>query len=338
MDSKSRNIAVIGAGGWGLALTKLLSMNHSLRVWVFENDELISLNKSGESPKYLSGVKLDKENILFSSSTEEVIKGADFVILALPSFAYRKSCEAIKDLIRPEMTVVSVTKGLERESAMRMSEIAAELFECQDIVSLSGPSHAEEVARLVPTAVVAACEDIDKAKLVRDTFMTAPYFRIYASSDHKGVELGAALKNIIALAAGVVDGLGLGDNTKAALITRGLAEIVRFGVSFGAQPATFYGLSGIGDLIVTCESRHSRNRRVGELLAKGHDYESIKKEMKQVAEGVYAAQAVYAFAEEKGVSMPITRSIYKILFEGGDAKEELMLLMSREAKEESPLG
>lgn len=332
--AEKQNIGIIGAGGWGLALAKVFSITHDVTVWVYEEDELLKLKSECESKNYLKGVSLP-QSIRYTSSLEEAVDEKDIVILALPSFAFRDTLITLADYVSPKSVFLSVTKGLESGTTRRMSEIAKSVLpKGVEVLSLSGPSHAEEVARLVPTAVVVAGEDIEIAKRIRDVLITPPHLRIYASADHVGVEIGGSVKNIIAIAAGAVDGLGLGDNTKAALITRGLAEIVRFGVSKGANLETFYGLSGLGDLIVTCSSVHSRNRKVGELIAEGNDYESIKSKMKQVAEGVYAAKAVHEYAAANNISMPITSSVYRVLFEGSNAKEELLELMSRSPKEE----
>lgn len=330
---KQHKIAVVGAGGWGLALAKILSSRHTVSVWVYEEEELKTLNSLRMSKTYLPDVVFEEE-VSFTNSYEEVLLGASAVIIATPSFAFRNACESIKTFIKEEQIVVSATKGLEAQTTQRMSEIGKEILTGVEVLTLSGPSHAEEAARFVPTAVVVAGDNLETAKYIRDVFMCPPHFRVYAGGDQKGVEIGGALKNIIAIAAGVVDGLKLGDNTKAALITRGLAEIVRFGESMGACKETFYGLSGIGDLIVTCDSMHSRNRRVGALLAEGKNYADIKSTMKQVAEGVYAADAAHKYACQNNISMPITDSVYKVLFENGDAEKEVMSLMSRSAKEE----
>ncbi|MBN8219266.1 MAG: NAD(P)-dependent glycerol-3-phosphate dehydrogenase [Spirochaetes bacterium] len=327
-------MGIIGAGGWGLALARILSIRHEVTVWVYEAPELQALSGERESKTFLPGIRFDPA-IRFTGAMEEAAKGKDLVVMVTPSFAYRASALAVAPYLSPETVVVSATKGLEAGTMRRMSEIAAEVLPKKtEIVTLSGPSHAEEVSRLVPTAVVVAGKHPKIAERVRDIFITPPHFRVYSSTDHCGVELGGALKNIIAIAAGVIDGMKLGDNPKAALITRGLAEMVRFGVFMGAKPQTFYGLSGIGDLVVTCDSLHSRNRRVGDLLAQGLDYPRIKSEMKQVAEGVYAAKAVHEFALTHKVSMPITESVYRLLFESGDLKKELSALMSRDPKEE----
>lgn len=332
MDKK--RIGIIGAGGWGLALARILAMRHEVTVWVYEPGELAALSAQRESKTFLPGIVFDPA-IRFTGSMEEAAKGKDLLVMVTPSFAYRASAQTLAPFLGPDTVVVSATKGLEAGTMRRMSEVAAEVLPRKtEIVTLSGPSHAEEVAQLVPTAVVVAGRHRKVAEYARDVFITPPHFRVYSSPDQCGVELGGALKNIIAIAAGVIDGMKLGDNPKAALITRGLAEMVRFGEYLGAKAQTFYGLSGIGDLVVTCDSHHSRNRRVGDLLAQGWGYPRIKSEMKQVAEGVYAAKAVHEFALTHKVSMPITESVYRLLFEGADVMKELSALMSRDPKEE----
>ncbi|MBI4977289.1 MAG: NAD(P)-dependent glycerol-3-phosphate dehydrogenase [Spirochaetes bacterium] len=331
---KRNKVGIIGAGGWGLALANIASINNEVTVWVYEQPELEALTKHRESKTFLPGIKYDKA-IQFTGSYEEAAKDKDIIIMVTPSFAYRAAAEGIAPFIDKRTIIVSATKGLEVGTTRTMSEVARDVLPRGiKVLTLSGPSHAEEVGRLVPTAVVIAGSDLKLARRVRDILMTPPHFRVYTSNDQKGVEFGGSLKNIIAIAAGVCDGLKLGDNPRAALITRGLAEIVRFGRSHGANPKTFFGLSGVGDLIVTCASVHSRNHHVGELIAQGKDYEDIKKSMKQVAEGVYAAKAIHEYAKKHKVVMPITESVYRVLFEKANARDEVMALMSRDAKEE----
>ncbi|MEK6793468.1 MAG: NAD(P)H-dependent glycerol-3-phosphate dehydrogenase [Spirochaetota bacterium] len=335
MDAETSNrIGIIGAGGWGLALANVLSSRHAVSVWVYEKPELDALSRDRESRTYLPDIKLNA-SIRFSDSLEDTARDTDVIVMVTPSFAYRSAAEGIAPFITKKTVVVSATKGLEVGSTRTMSEVARSVLpKGVEVLTLSGPSHAEEVGRLVPTAVVLAGKKLSTARRIRDVFMTPPYFRVYTSDDQKGVELGGSLKNIIAIAAGVIDGLHLGDNPKAALITRGLAEIVRFGVTHGAKAKTFYGLSGVGDLIVTCASELSRNHHVGRLIAEGKNYDDIRASMKQVAEGVYAAKAIHEYAKKHKVVMPITESVYRVLFEKSNAKEELMALMSRGAKEE----
>lgn len=333
MDTK-RNIGIIGAGGWGLALAKTFALRHQVTVWVYEAPELENLLQKRESAAFLPGVSFAPE-IAFTGSLEEAARGKDLLILVTPSFAFRQTATNLKPFVGPKTVVVSATKGLEIGTLKTMSELAREcLPKNTPVLTLSGPSHAEEVSRSVPTAVVVAGKKIALARTVRDMLNVPPYFRVYTSTDQKGVEFGGSLKNIIAIAAGVIDGLALGDNPKAALITRGLAEIVRFGAHHGAKAKTFYGLSGIGDLVVTCASTLSRNHRVGERLGKGENYEQIKASSRQVAEGVYAAKAIHEYAKKHKVDMPITESVYRLLFENASANEELRGLMGRGLKDE----
>lgn len=328
------NVAIIGAGGWGLALANIFSEKHHIKVWVHSEESYNNLNKFHKNDNYLNNIELNKE-IQFSMELGEVINDAKIVIIVTPSFAFHNTCENIEPYISNEQIIISATKGLDRNTGKTMSEVARSIISGDvNILTLSGPSHAEEVAKGVPTAVVIGGEK-GISEYVRDTLTVPPKFRIYNSTDQKGVEIGGALKNIIAIAGGIVDGLNLGDNTKAALITRGLHEIVRFALSKGARTDTMYGLSGIGDLIVTCSSGLSRNNRLGRELAKGKKYQDvIANSHGQVAEGVYATTAAYEYAKNNNIYMPITEAIYNILFNNANIQETLKELMSKDAKSE----
>ncbi|WP_295298335.1 NAD(P)H-dependent glycerol-3-phosphate dehydrogenase [uncultured Brachyspira sp.] len=328
------NVAIIGAGGWGLALANIFSEKHHIKVWVHSEESYNNLNKFHKNDNYLNNIELNKE-IQFSMELGEVINDAKIVIIVTPSFAFHNTCENIEPYISNEQIIISATKGLDRNTGKTMSEVARSIISGDvNILTLSGPSHAEEVAKGVPTAVVIGGEK-GVSEYVRDTLTVPPKFRIYNSTDQKGVEIGGALKNIIAIAGGIVDGLNLGDNTKAALITRGLHEIVRFALSKGARTDTMYGLSGIGDLIVTCSSGLSRNNRLGRELAKGKKYqEVIANSHGQVAEGVYATTAAYEYAKNNNIYMPITEAIYNILFNNANIQDTIKELMSKDAKSE----
>ncbi|MEI0531934.1 NAD(P)H-dependent glycerol-3-phosphate dehydrogenase [Brachyspira pilosicoli] len=328
------NVAIIGAGGWGLALANIFSEKHHIKVWVHSEESYNNLNKFHKNDNYLNNIELNKE-IEFSMELDEVINDAKIVIIVTPSFAFYNTCENIEPYISNDQIIISATKGLDRNSGKTMSEVARSIISGDvNILTLSGPSHAEEVAKGVPTAVVIGGEK-GVSEYVRDTLTVPPKFRIYNSTDQKGVEIGGALKNIIAIAGGIVDGLHLGDNTKAALITRGLHEIVRFALSKGARIDTMYGLAGIGDLIVTCSSGLSRNNRLGRELANGKKYQDvIANSHGQVAEGVYATTAAYEYAKNNNIYMPITEAIYNILFNNANIQDTIKELMSKDAKSE----
>lgn len=323
-------IAVIGSGGWGTALSNVLAGNgHDVTLWSFLPEECENLKKTGKNP-LLPGVELHP-NIQFTHELSSA-QNADMVVLATPSFAIRRTAEGLREYLSPKTILVSVTKGIEAGTSLRMSQVVSEVTGRQ-VAVLSGPSHAEEVGRGVPTGCVAACEDISVAELVQDTFMNE-YFRIYSTDDVVGVELGAALKNVIALCAGVSDGMGCGDNTKALLMTRGLTEIARLGLALGSRKETFAGLTGVGDLIVTCTSMHSRNRRAGILIGQGKSPEEAMKEVGAVVEGYYAAKSAWELAQKVGVCMPITQEAYAVLYEGKDPKDALGILMNRTKQRE----
>ncbi|MGD9486855.1 MAG: NAD(P)H-dependent glycerol-3-phosphate dehydrogenase [Calditrichaceae bacterium] len=327
-------IAVIGAGSWGTTLALVLHSNqHEVRCWTKEEKTIDEVKNNRENTTYLPGIPIP-ESIAFTMDMEKAVHDVDMVVNAVPSQVTRLVVpEVVKVMNKKDPIWVSVSKGIENKTYLRISEVIHEAgnVPTDKIVILSGPSHAEEVSRQTPTAIVSASSSIKSAKIVQDAFMT-PYFRIYANPDVIGVELGGALKNIIALASGICDGAGFGDNTKAALMTRGLVEINRLGLELGASSDTFAGLSGMGDLIVTCMSRHSRNRFVGEQLGKGRKLEDILNGMVMVAEGVKTAISAYEIARQRGVEMPITEQVYLTLFENKSAHEAMYDLMTRASK------
>ncbi|MBM6725192.1 NAD(P)H-dependent glycerol-3-phosphate dehydrogenase [Pseudoflavonifractor phocaeensis] len=325
-------ISVMGSGGWGTALALVLLENgHDVTLWSYTEAESAVLKEQRENPM-LKGVPLPEDLKLTSDSS--CVKGCGVVVLATPSFAVRTTARALAPLLEPGTVLVSVSKGIEKDISLTLTEaIAQEVGERCPIVALSGPSHAEEVGRQIPTAVVSASKDRSAAELVQDLFMNER-FRVYASDDVVGVELGAALKNVIALCAGVCDGMGYGDNTKAALMTRGLTEIARLGVAMGGRRETFAGLTGVGDLIVTCTSMHSRNRRCGILIGKGVPAQQAVQEIGAVVEGYYAAATARALARKVGVEMPITEAAYQVLYCGKDPQSVIVELMTRERKHE----
>lgn len=331
----SIDISIIGAGGFGLALANLFSERHSVTLWVHSKENYQSLTEYGGNDNYLKDVKINK-NVSFTMSVEEAAKNKNVIIISVPSFAFTETCNKLSKYAKESQIIIIATKGLERESGKTMSEAAKNIMpNVNHILTISGPSHAEEVAKGLPTAVVIA-DSLGVSEYIRDYFMMPPKFRVYSSSDQKGVEIGGALKNIIAIAGGIVDGLRLGDNAKAALITRGLIEMKRFVVHKGGLPETIYGLSGAGDLIVTCSSKLSRNNRLGFSLAKGKTYEQIQKENHgQVAEGVYAVQAAQKYAKKNNISMPITNAVYDVLFNKLNPKEAIKELMGRTSKDEN---
>jgi glycerol-3-phosphate dehydrogenase (NAD(P)+) len=321
-------VQVIGGGSWGLALARLLAGNgHDVRLWCREEDGPDELRDTRLSPNYLPGVRLPEQVDI----SRDVRPDVDMAVLAVPSHAMRAVTEMHP--IAPKTIRVSVAKGIENESLLRMSEVIRATSGACPVVALSGPSHAEEVARDLPASVVVAAPDQAVCTDVQEAFM-GKSFRVYTSPDLVGVELGGALKNVVAIAAGVCDGFGLGDNAKAALITRGLAEIARLGTAMGGDPLTFAGLSGMGDLIVTCASRHSRNRAVGEQIAAGKTLGEITAGTPMVAEGVRTTRSAVALAQRHGIEMPITEQIHRVLFEGIDPRAAVAALMLREAKPE----
>ena len=318
-------IAVAGSGGWGTALAMTLHHN-SHEVWLisYSKEESDNLANTLENP-FLPGVALPAE--LHFTADYSVVKDCGLVVVVPPSFAVRATARQLAPWLSEQAIVVSATKGIEAQTGLRMSQIIHEETGKQ-VVVLSGPSHAEEVSRGLPTGVVSACEDQALAEAVQTVFMNQN-LRVYTSSDPVGVELGAAMKNVIALCAGISDGLGYGDNTKALLMTRGLTELARLGMKLGSRTDTFAGLTGIGDLIVTCTSMHSRNRRAGILIGQGKDAHSAMKEVGAVVEGYYAAEAVKTLADRLGVDMPITQAAYRVLYENAAASDAVKELMTR---------
>lgn len=327
-------ISIIGAGSWGTALANLLHKNgNRITVWSVMEEEIQMLKEFHEQKDKLPGVILPEE-MEFTTDLEEAIKGKDVLVLAVPSPFTRSVSAQMAPFVTKGQMVVNVSKGIEEATLMPLSEVISQEIPQADVAVLSGPSHAEEVGRGIPTTIVVGSKKKETAEYLQNLFMNQ-VFRVYISSDVLGIELGAALKNVVALAAGIADGLGYGDNTKAALITRGIAEIARLGISMGGRIETFYGLTGIGDLIVTCASMHSRNRRAGILIGKGATMEEAMKEVKMVVEGVYSAKAGYALGQKYQVSMPIIEQVNKVLFEGAPADEAVKELMVREKKVEN---
>jgi glycerol-3-phosphate dehydrogenase (NAD(P)+) len=325
-------ITILGAGGFGLALAVLFSgEGHKITVWSPIESELNEIAKTRENKTKLPGIKIP-ESIKLTGDISAV-SGADIVISGVPTFAFRNTIEAAKPFIKGDTVLVNTSKGLEGGTLLRLSEIVAETLPNVPFVVLSGPSHAEEVALRVPTAVVAASSDKNAADYIQKE-LTNEVFRVYYSNDVIGCELGGALKNVIALAAGICDGLGAGDNTKAALMTRGITEIARLGVSLGALESTFAGLTGIGDLIVTCTSMHSRNRRAGILIGRGTPPEDAVKQIGTV-EGYACTSAAYELSKRAGISMPITEQCNNILYGGITPAEAVKLLMGRPTKRET---
>lgn len=328
-------VAVLGSGGWGMALSMLLNENkNDVILWTFFEEECENLRINRGNEKLLPGIKLPEEIAL--TTDINCVKDADMVVLAVPSFAVYSTAEQISDKISPKTVIVNVGKGLDaKHDYCRFTQTIKNAIGTENpVVALTGPTHAEEVARGIPTAIVSACEDLTVAEFVQDAFMNSR-FRVYTSSDVIGAELGGAFKNIIALGAGIADGLGLGDNSKAAFMTRGLTEIARLGVALGAKKETFAGLSGVGDLIVTCTSMHSRNRRAGILIGKGMNATDALKEIGAVVEGYYATEAGHNLAKSVGVSMPLTEAMYNVLYNGGSATEAISALMARDKTHES---
>ena len=322
---------VVGSGAWGTALAIRLCKNgHDVTMWTFEKDLIPQMEETRRNPRLPSAVLPEGLKI---SGEYACVTGCKLVVMASPSFPARGVGKGVAPYLDEDAVVVSVTKGLEDGSHKRMSEVVAEVTGRQ-VVALTGPSHAEEVAIDSPTGLLAACENQDMAEFVQDAFM-ADCLRVYTSPDPVGAELGAALKNVIALCAGITDGLGCGDNTKAMLMTRGLTETARLGVALGARKDTFAGLAGVGDLIVTCTSMHSRNRRAGILIGQGKDAQTAMKEVGAVVEGYYAAKSAYQLGKSKGIDMPITEAAYKVLYEGADVREVFSGLMNRQRKAES---
>lgn len=328
-----KKIGVIGAGSWGTALAWLLANNgHEVTLWSVMEDEVKMLNEKREHISKLPGVKL-QDTISITTDLEAAMKGKDVLVLAVPSPFTRSTSRMMQPFAAEGQLIVNVAKGVEETTLMTLSEIIEEEIPQACVAVLSGPSHAEEVGKGLPTTCVIGAKDRETAEYLQEIFMS-PVFRVYTSPDILGIELGAALKNVIALAAGVADGLGYGDNTKAALITRGIAEISRLGIAMGARAETFFGLSGIGDLIVTCASVHSRNRKAGYLMGQGYTMKEAMDEVKMVVEGVYSAKAALSLSEKYHVEMPIIVEVNKVLFEDKKAADAVNELMQRMKKDE----
>lgn len=330
------NIAVLGAGSWGTALAVSLSAKgHEIKIWDVDQDHLKALKKDRENRRYLPGISFSKR-INAVDDVEEAISDCDIVVFSAPAQRFRNALTSAIPYLKENMVLVNVAKGIEQKSLKRLSEIALELYPDAGYVVLSGPSHAEEVGKGMPTTVVAASNDLALAEYVQDVFMHER-FRVYSNTDVIGVELGGALKNTIALGAGISDGMGFGDNAKAALMTRGIAEIARLGVELGGRGSTFAGLSGIGDLIVTCTSMHSRNRRCGIMIGEGISPSSATEKVGMVVEGMYTTEAAYELSKNHKVDMPITKQIYEVINERINAKDAVIALMTRQKKHESEI-
>lgn len=330
------HIAVLGAGSWGSALAKVLHENgHKVVMWSRNPEQVAEMNQEHTNKRYLPETVLPKD-IQATTDVSEAVREAEAIVFVIPTKGIRAVAQQVAEAIDEPKWMVHASKGLEQQTYKRLSTILEEEIPAEKrkaIVALSGPSHAEEVVAKDLTTITAASENEETAKYVQELFLN-DYFRVYTNTDILGVELGAALKNIIALGAGTIAGLGYGDNAKAALVTRGLAEITRLGVAMGADPLTFMGLSGVGDLVVTCTSPHSRNWRAGKLLGEGGNLNTILNEMGMVVEGVSTAKAAYELAQERDIDMPITEAIYKVVYEDAEAKYVILDLMNREGKAE----
>ena len=336
-------IAVLGSGSWGTALGQVLAENgHEVVLWGREDYIADEINQAHTNSHFLPGINLP-ETIVATTDLKAALDQAAVLLFVLPTKAIRSVARQVASYLSQsdaQPLLVHATKGLEQGTHLRVSQMIEEEIprqDYQDLVVLSGPSHAEEVARHDLTTVTAACPNLQAAEKVQALFKNH-YFRIYTNTDVVGVEMGAALKNIIALGAGVLAGAGYGDNAKAALVTRGLAEISRMGIKLGADPLTFVGLSGVGDLVVTCTSPHSRNWQAGNLLAKGYSKEAIEEEIQMVVEGIATCQSAYELAKESGIEMPITEALYGLIYEGAQVKEGLLRLMTRDGKQEASLS
>ena len=329
------DISILGGGSWGIALAVLLHKNgHKITVWSALESEIEMLSSTHEH-KMLPGVKLSEE-MVFTTDDKTAVSGKDVLIMAVASAYTRSTAGRLSELISEGQIIVNVSKGIEEHTQLTLSQIIEEEIPQAEVAVLSGPSHAEEVSRGIPTTIVVGARRKETAEYLQNIFMS-DVFRVYISPDVLGIELGAALKNVVALAAGIADGLGYGDNTKAALITRGITEIARLGTAMGGKFETFCGLSGIGDLIVTCASMHSRNRRAGILIGQGKSMEEAMQEVKMVVEGVYSAKAAMELAEKFQVQLPIIEQVNQILFENKPADEAVKDLMLRDKKIENPL-
>ena len=332
-----KNISIIGAGSFGTAIAMVSAANgHKVAIWARESNVVEGINRNKVNPAYLSDITLP-ENITAYHKLEEALENAEMVVFATPTHAMREVSERAKSFLTGNEIIVTVAKGIEEDSLMTPSQILVDVLDgivLEDQIGvLTGPSHAEEVSKMKPTTVVASAYSKRAARIIQETFMTR-MFRVYLNYDILGAEIGGALKNIMAIAAGIVDGAELGDNAKAALMTRGLHEMKRMGSTLGASQDTFSGLTGMGDLIVTCTSTHSRNRYVGYNIGKGKTLEEITEGMNMVAEGVKTARSVHQWSIKNGVEMPITDAVYKVLFKNMNPKDAVNELMTRNAKDE----
>jgi glycerol-3-phosphate dehydrogenase (NAD(P)+) len=327
------NIAILGGGSWGTAVSKLLSENgHKVKMWFRNEEKAQVVKKTRENKHYLPNIKIP-EDVVITSDIKDAAQNAEIIVLAVPTQEVRKLITANLDIFNSGAILVNLSKGLEKDTLYRISQVCEDVLPRNKFVALSGPSHAEEVALEMPTTVVAASLDEETAKLVQDVFMS-DYFRVYTNTDIIGVELGGALKNVIALAVGISNGLGFGDNTKAALINRGIHEISRLAEKMGADRLTFLGLSGIGDLVVTCTSVHSRNRKAGILIGKGYTKEEAVEEVGMVVEGIITTHAAYQLAKKASVEMPIVNELYAVLYLDHKAEDTVDILMKRNKKHE----
>lgn len=328
------DISILGAGSWGTALAASLCNNgHHVVLWSYREDQVIELRKTRENKSKLPGVILP-ENLQYTSDIEEAVKDMDLVVFSVPSKATRETALKFKPFLKSNQKIITVTKGIEETTLMNQTEILQDVLGQDARVGvLSGPSHAEEVAQSLPTLVVVGSKDKELCVMTQEFFMNEN-FRVYISPDVTGIEIGASLKNVIALAAGMSDGLGFGDNAKAALITRGIKEITALSVAMGGESETLNGLSGIGDLIVTCQSQHSRNRKAGEFIGQGMSADEAMNKVAMVVEGVYSAKAAMALGEKYGIELPIIEEVNAVLFEGKDPKTAVLNLMTRDKKKE----
>lgn len=327
-------VGIIGAGSWGTALSVLLHDNgHQVTIWSIDAEEVRMLDEKREHEKKLPNVRLS-EDMVITGDLEAAVTGKDFLVLAVPSVFTRATARKMAPYVAEGQIIVDVAKGIEEDTLMTLSQQIEQEIPRATVAVLSGPSHAEEVGRKLPTSVVIGARKKATAEYLQEMFNSG-VFRVYTSPDVLGIELGGSLKNVIALAAGIADGMGYGDNTKAALITRGIAEIARLGMKMGGSLQTFSGLTGIGDLIVTCASVHSRNRKAGYLMGQGKSMQEAMDEVQMVVEGVYSARAAFRLSQKYGVSMPIVEAVYKVLFEGKRASEAVEELMMRQTRSEN---
>ena len=330
------NVGVVGAGSWGTALALVLEKNgHQVTLWSSREAKAKELAELRENADKLPGVKIP-ENIVITADMETAVKDKELVVLGVPSLYIRSTAAKMAPFVHEGQIVVNVSKGIEESTLYTMTDVISDELPGADVAVLSGPSHAEEVSRYIPTTVVAGAKSRKTAEKIQQIFMNEA-FRVYTSPDMLGIEIGGALKNVIALAAGITDGLGFGDNTKAALITRGIAEMTRLGVAMGGYQETFSGLAGMGDLIVTCASKHSRNRKAGYLIGKGYSMQEAMDEVKMVVEGVHSAKAALMLAEKYYVRLPIIEQVNAVLFDGKQVREAVRDLMIRNGKTENPL-